>query len=331
MGTGDELLGAPPEVDPIERAQILAGAAARLLGDPPPMIDRFEIRARIGGGALGVVFAAWDPRLEREVAIKLLRSASGGPERLLAEARAMAKLSDANVVTVHEVGVVEDRVLLVMERIHGGTLRGWIDARERGWREIVATFVAAGRGLAAAHRVGLVHRDFKPDNVLVAGDPPTRVLVTDFGLARSADDRDAPAGVGTPAYMAPEQHDGAAVGAAADQFAFCVALYEALWRRRPFAGEELARDKAEGRVIAPPRNSTIPAWLRDAVLRGLSPTPAERWPHMDALCRVLGSDPARTRLRRLGIVAIVVVALVATVGATLQMIVFWDWYMRARP
>ena len=330
MGTGDELLGAPPEVDPIERAQILAGAAARLLGDPPPMIDRFEIRGRIGGGALGVVFAAWDPRLEREVAIKLLRSGSGGPERLLAEARAMAKLSDANVVTVHEVGMMGDRVLLVMERIHGCTLRAWIDAEERSWREIVATFVCAGRGLAAAHRVGLVHRDFKPDNVLVdAGD--MRVLVTDFGLARSEDDRDGQAGVGTPAYMAPEQHEGAAVGAAADQFAFCVALYEALWRRRPFAGDDLARDKAEGRVIAPPRNSTIPAWLRDAVLRGLAPTPAERWPDMDALCRVLASDPARTRLRRLGIVAIVVVALIATVGATLQMIVFWDWYMRARP
>ncbi|MFO0635100.1 MAG: hypothetical protein U0168_19825 [Nannocystaceae bacterium] len=133
--------------------------------------------------------------------------------------------------------------------------------------------------------------------------------------------------------MAPEQHAGAAVEPAADQFAFCVALYEALWRRRPFAAanaDELARDKAEGRVIAPPRGSNVPSWLRDAVLRGLAPEPRERWPDMDTLVRVLGSDPARTRLRRFAIVAIVVIAVIAAVGATLQAILFWDWYLRAR-
>ncbi len=332
MGTHGELLGAPPDVDPVERAHILASAATRLLGDAPATIDRFEIRARLGGGAKGVVFAAWDPRLEREVAIKLLRAGAGGPERLLAEARAQARLADPNVVVVHEVGELEDRVLLVMERIRGRTLRAWLDERERSWREIVATFAAAGRGLAAAHRAGLVHRDFKPANVLVSDDVEPRVLVGDFGLALADATQHEP-GVGTPSYMAPEQHAGDAVGAAADQFAFCVALYGALWRRRPFAGgtaEELARDKAEGRIIAPPRGSNVPSWLRDAVLRGLSPDPAERWPTMDALVRVLGSDPARTRLRRLGIAVIVVVAIVATVGATLQTILFWDWWARAR-
>ena len=199
--------------------------ATPLPGAPPPRVDRYEIRRRLGEGGMGVVYAAYDPELDREVAIKLLRlhAADGDTlparTRLLREAQAMARLAHPNVVTVYDVGEWHEQVFIAME-IAGGTLRAWQDGRP--WREVVAMYRDAARGLAAAHAAGLVHRDFKPDNVLIGHDG--RVRVTDFGLARAAGEPGERAEVGaamsgmlgtpltetgtvmgTPAYMAPEQ------------------------------------------------------------------------------------------------------------------------------
>ncbi len=184
---------------------------------------------------------------------------SAGRARLLREAQAIARVKHPAVIAVHDVGTIADEVFVAMEYVDGRTLREWVLERSRSWREIVAMFVRAGEGLLAAHDVGLVHRDFKPDNVLVGGDEQPRVL--DFGLARAADSlaaRDSvdPASaplpraletsitrtgafVGTPAYMAPEQFAGESADPRVDQFAFSVALYEALYGVRPFAGETL--------------------------------------------------------------------------------------------
>ncbi|MBC8073951.1 MAG: protein kinase, partial [Deltaproteobacteria bacterium] len=156
-------------------------------------LGRYVILARVGSGGMGVVFSAYDPELDRKVAIKLLRGSPGGSgpkelaeqrARLLREAQAMAKLSHANVITVHDVGTFDDQVFVAMEFVDGNTLGGWLRERRRPWREVLPMLLAAGRGLAAAHAVNLVHRDFKPDNVLLGKDG--RVLVTDFGLARPA-------------------------------------------------------------------------------------------------------------------------------------------------
>src|SRR5262245_49883348 len=173
-------------------------------------VGRFVVRRAIGAGGAGRVVAAYDPVLDREIALKLLRGGgtAAGDARLIQEAQAMARLSHPNVVAIHEAGVADGQVYLVMELVDGGTLRGWL-AAPRSWREVRDRFVEAGRGLAAAHDAGLVHRDFKPDNVLVGGDG--RARVTDFGLVRGLPcDRDdhAAAVVGTPRYMAPEQHRG---------------------------------------------------------------------------------------------------------------------------
>jgi len=294
----------------------------------------------LGRGAMGVVVSAHDPDLDREVAIKLLHpQATAGMRseeaqaRLLREAQAMAKVSHPGVIAVHQVGTVGDEVFVVMEKVAGGTLRAWL-RWPRTWREIRDAFVAAGRGLATAHAAGLVHRDFKPENVLVGDDG--RVRVTDFGLvgvsaspAIAAEEADvgltrSGALVGTPRYMAPEQHRRAEVDARADQFAFCVALYEALEEEPPFAGgslEELADAVCAGRVRAP--TGDAPAWLRRAVLRGLSVEPAERYPSMDALLVDLARDQVLARRRR---------ALVAVVaGAAAAAAVAWAALGRPGP
>ena len=289
---------------------------------------------------MGVVLAAYDPRLDRRVALKLLRPGrrSGETEdtahlRLQREAQVMARLAHPNVVTVYDVGEVDDRVYVAMEFVEGRTLRQWLEERPRSWREVVQMFLGAGRGLAAAHAAGVVHRDFKPDNVLVGADE--RARVTDFGLA-STSSRELPAPldaaqagtqleaadlrrpltvdgalVGTPVYMAPEQHDGAAVDSQADQFAFCVALYEALYGERPFKSDGymgLLVQVKEGLVRPPPRGATVPAWLRKVLIRGLRPRPEDRYPGMEALLRALAQDPSAAR-RRIGAAAIGVVAI----------------------
>ncbi|NPC86915.1 protein kinase, partial [Pyxidicoccus fallax] len=293
--------------------------------DRPPLaqgatLARYVVLERIGRGAMGEVYAAYDPELDRQVALKLLRPGGQHVEdlrvRLLREAQALARLAHPNVVTVHDVGVCDDRVFLALELVEGATLSEWLKA-PRSPREVLRVFHDAGRGLAAAHAAGLVHRDFKPANVLVGQDG--RVRVTDFGLARPsnrglrlrsvASPPRAPGApspltrtgalVGTPAYMAPEQQQGHGVDAQSDQFSFCVALHEALYGVRPFEGdslEELGRAAREGRLRAPEREVKLPARVRRAVLRGLRASPEERFPSMDALLAEL-EPPRSSRVR----------------------------------
>ncbi|MCR9163496.1 MAG: tetratricopeptide repeat protein [Nannocystaceae bacterium] len=303
--------------------------------EPEPLrrgdsVGRYTVLDRIGAGGMGVVYAAFDPQLDRRVALKVMHAGTDGPTdsagraRLLREAQAMAKLSHPNVITVHDVGTFGERVFVAMEFIEGATLRDWMDS-ERAWPELVDAFVMAGRGLASAHAAGLVHRDFKPDNVLMGNDG--RVLVMDFGLARQATPRTGPIGdrlevrsasgsgpvetrdlnlnltrtgamLGTPAYMAPEQHRGEHIGPHADQFSFCVALYEALYRERPFEGASMASlaiNVLDGHIRNPPRDTKVPSWLRAAVVRGLAVVPQDRYPSMDALLAELQRDPPQAR------------------------------------
>jgi tetratricopeptide (TPR) repeat protein/predicted Ser/Thr protein kinase len=286
-----------------------AGSEPRTGDAELPKIGRFTVTKRIGEGGMGVVFAAYDPELDRKLAIKLLRghhrSDDRSRARLMREAQALGRLSHPNVVAVYEIGDWQGEVYVAMEFVPGETLRHWL-VRPRPWLEILDVLIQAGRGLRAAHEAGLVHRDFKPDNVMVDDDRRARVL--DFGLARRREDLDATderspddakvpkplalsltrAGsmVGTPVYMAPEQHEGAPATASGDQFSFCVTAFEALFGRRPFVGEtmialiEAARD---GDIQAVPRDSPVPARVREAVLRGLSAAPSNRWPSMAEL------------------------------------------------
>ncbi|HEX4450395.1 MAG TPA: serine/threonine-protein kinase [Kofleriaceae bacterium] len=284
--------------------------AAQPIGDS---LGRYKLERMLGEGGMGVVHCAFDPDLERRVALKVLRRSDGADDarqRLLREARAMARLTHPNVVAVHEVGTAGDRDFVAMELIDGETLADWLKSAKRSPREITHAFIAAGRGLAAAHNAGLVHRDFKPHNVLRARNG--RVVVTDFGLARGVEAAisfeatmkpsqlaDATPSslsgitatgsvLGTPAYMAPEQWDGGIVGPAADQFAFCVALWEALTGERPFKGQtldELKRDVQRG--VEALDVSRVPRRLRAPLRRGLQRDPAKRYPNMDALLAAL--------------------------------------------
>jgi tetratricopeptide (TPR) repeat protein len=280
-----------------------------------------------------VVVAARDRLLDRRVAIKVLRHGFGGgadraAARLLREARAMALLQHPGVVTVFEVGTHDGRIFLAMELVDGATLAEWLREAPRTWREIVDVFVRAGRGLAAAHRLGMVHRDFKPENVLVGRDGQVRV--TDFGLVGMARGDDEPAAaaattnaapssldqpltrtgarLGTPRYMAPEQHLHQPVTARADQFAFCVALHEALYGAPPFPGQTLheLRDRVlSGQPTPPPAGAErdAPPRLRGLVLRGLALAPDARWPDMAALLDALARDPSAARRRRWSLAA----------------------------
>ncbi|MEA2700290.1 MAG: eukaryotic-like serine/threonine-protein kinase, partial [Myxococcales bacterium] len=333
-------------------------------------IGRYVVLERVGSGAMGVVYGAYDPELDRKIALKLLLKPRAGAHkpsasaRLLREAKAMARLAHPNVVAVHDVGLVDDQVFLAMEFLAGGTLRRWLQAEQRSWRQILDVFIAAGRGLAAAHAAGLVHRDFKPENVLLDKDGRPRVV--DFGLARDAgtgaDDDDSasdsgggaaaqavtveamPADMaaaaaaaaasvggrtgghletltrtgalmGTPAYMAPEQFLGERADERSDQFSFCVALYEALYGERPFAGDDLISlsvSVTEGQVRTLPKDRGVPTWVRRALLRGLRPNPGDRYPSMAWLIGALEDDPAVKRRRRMiaaGVVGIVLASL----------------------
>ncbi|HYH97195.1 tetratricopeptide repeat protein [Hyalangium sp.] len=327
-------------------------------------VGRYLILERVGQGGMGIVYAAWDPDLGRRVAIKLLRTdkqhAEGrtiGQARLLREAQAMARVSHPHVISVFDVGTLGEGVFVAMEFVDGTTLKKWVKDAQRPWHQMLDTFLAAGRGLAGAHDAGLVHRDFKPDNVLIGKDG--RVRVTDFGLARMAEDGVEPPrpalpegaldhaapelvqvtldghAVGTLMYMSPEQRRGEAPDARADQFSFCVALYWALFGVWPFdrqrssardadspsshkgtsrpsqrTGDPRPVDPTTG-AFEPPRDSKVPAFIKKAILRGLSPEPTARFPSMDALLARLEYRP---RVRRMAAAA-AAVTLVALGGA----------------
>jgi tetratricopeptide (TPR) repeat protein len=283
----------------------------------PTRLDRYVLLERIGRGSSASVWAAYDPQLDRRVAIKLLhqRGDESAASTRLDEAQALARLSHPNVVAVHDVQSfaipeVGHGVFIVMEFLAGVSLREWM-SQPHDWDEVVTVFRDAGRGLAAAHEHGLVHRDFKPSNVMFGVDGRVRVL--DFGLARASkskhDDRPRRI-VGTPVYMAPEQHLGDPVDARSDQFAFCATLFEALYMQRPFTGHDrvtLGTAKLRGEIMPPPRAARVPAWLHAVVLRGLAAEPSARFPNMNELLDALARDPRRVRRRWIAAAAITTV------------------------
>ena len=305
-------------------------------------VGRYVVLDKLGEGGMGVVYAAFDPELDRKIAIKVLQVGSvGDPAWLLREAQALARLAHPNVVSVHDVGTLPGNQLFVaLELVEGVTLREWLEAEPRSWRAIVAMLRAAGEGLAAAHHAGLVHRDFKPENVIVGKDGRARVM--DFGLARIQSDQDDlrlpaspdPASIdytpnpvatseftftghlaGTPSYMAPELYAGKPADARTDQFAFGVALYEALYGKRPFGKRDLARAATTPPVVRAADTSKVPSRFHRVAMRALAVDPAERYPSMDELLVELAVDPlARRRRLVLGVGAAIALAGIAIGG-----------------
>jgi serine/threonine protein kinase len=280
----------------------------------PKTIGRFEVRDLVGVGGSAVIYSAWDPEHERPVAIKLLRhDRSFRPDsqaRFLREAKSIARLDHPNVVRIYEVGTHEGVVFLALEYVEGRTLREWVDQDHPSVEDIIRRYIDAGRALEAAHTAGVMHRDFKPDNVLLGDDGRVRVL--DFGLARSTRNTDsfqtieaqtpglrdalargpdltATIGVsGTPAYKSLEQHFGRPTDPRADQFAFCVALWEAVYGERPFVGRsasEIARAIERGKIKEPSRDrvTAVPRQFRKALERGLAAERDNRWSSMTEL------------------------------------------------
>jgi hypothetical protein len=280
--------------------------------EPGQQIGHFVIRKRLGEGGMGVVLACEDTDLGRPVAIKLVRAEADRPAyraRLLREAQAMARLEHPNVVRVYEIGNERGRLFVAMELVDGITLTAWLAGPRRPWREVVAMFAQIGAGLAAVHRAGLIHRDFKPDNVLI--DREGRARVADLGLAR-LDPEQAASGaapalavsitrsgmtMGTPGYMAPEQQAGVPVDARADQYGYCIALREAL-----LGGRIVRIDRATWRHV--------PRALRAIVERGLAFEPGERFASMDALLDAL----RRVERRRGAAVSVAVAAIAIAAG-----------------
>jgi len=287
---GAELAGARPAESPgLLLAQARVGGA---LFGAAVGLGRFRVLERLGGGGMGVVYAAYDPELDRGVALKTVHVPVIGRELALGEAKALARLAHPNIVPVFDVGVAGDHVYIVMELIRGETLGAW--SKGRSQREILDAYRQAGHALAAAHAAGLVHRDFKPDNAIVGTDG--RVRVVDFGLACEAATEDsgdaAPRVAGTPRYMAPEQAAGAPVTPAADQYSFGIALGEALRG----AGDE-----------APDAVTRVPRWLDAVIEQATARDAAARFGSMPALLRALGRDPARRRRRAIAGAAVVAV------------------------
>ncbi|MEM7152067.1 MAG: serine/threonine-protein kinase [Myxococcota bacterium] len=310
--------------DPMD-ARILAAVEHRLFAtklEPTARLGRYHIIDRIGAGGMGVVYRARDPELSRDVALKLLLRSNSHSDtaraRLRQEAQALAEVSHPNVVQVYDVGEDDASLFISMELIKGIDLRQWLEAGAKPWAEVVAMFLATGRGLQAAHERGLVHRDFKPANVLLGEDGRPRVV--DFGLAYVTENTgtqpvdtdptssgprsgggltETGVALGTPAYMAPEQHLGVTADARSDQYSFCLSLYECLFRQRPFVGgsvHELSRAKHEVQP-RPPAGHRVPTAVVKVVLRGLRPEPSGRWPSMGALLHALeaAARPRRAR------------------------------------
>ncbi|MDQ3368092.1 MAG: serine/threonine protein kinase, partial [Myxococcota bacterium] len=315
-GDPDEGLGAPPVGDALELAVARTRIESALFAATETVtLGRYHLLEKVGAGGMGVVWGAWDPELDRRVAIKLVKAERrAARDRILLEGQALAKLSHPNVVAVHDVGVIGDQVYIVMEWVRGKDLRAYCQ-QPHTVRELLSIYRAAADGLSAAHRAGLVHRDFKPDNAILGDDGRVRVL--DFGLARgevhaepasdpgvaelrSPAERPGSAaltrGVGTPRYMPPEQAEGKVLTHAADQYALCTSLAEALRGRT-----------ADGKP------APIPAWIDAILQRGTAPDPARRFASMDELGRALARDPASLWRRR----ALVIAAAGAAGGAFL--------------
>ena len=329
-----------PRPNAADKSVITISGVAR--GD---RLEHYVVLGKLGEGGMGVVLEGYDARLDRKVAIKVLQpkilaltDARRAQARLLREAKAVAKLSHPNVIKVHSVGTVGDQVFVAMEFMKGGTAGQWLRKEKRSRKEILDLFMQVGRGLAAAHEGGLVHRDFKPENILIGKH--NHAVVTDFGLVSTAgeivvDEPFAtPSGAnvgltqimltstktgairGTPAYMAPEQFRGARLDARADQFAFAVSLYEALYGERPFAGtqfRDLARSVCTGDVRPAPRQSDVPNWIRLVLLRALSVDPNDRFESMGELLTALAHDPNRRKGRVFG--SVLALAAIGTVAA----------------
>ena len=315
----------PPDADSDIDDSFLVGIAAAPSVDPdvPTMlmhgthvVGKYRIEARIGQGGMGTVYRATDTRLQRPVAIKIHHALGTRVERLRQEARMLARLSHPNVVTVLEVGTHDGMVFVAMEYVDGGNARAWLKKSPRSWQSIVALYREAGRGLAAAHALGIVHRDFKPDNVLVGSDGRPRVA--DFGLAGlalgveleidptiesmhtepEAFATEVGVMVGTPAYVAPEQISSSRVDARADQFGFCAALFEAIYGTLPFTGtnaREMLMRIASGELERPRERNRAPSWVLTVLERGMAVEPDDRFADMNALLVALGGPPRRRR------------------------------------
>lgn len=299
-------------------------AEARLVGPScAPRIGRFILLEEVGRGGMGVVFAAFDAELERKVAVKLLH-AEVPRERLLREAQALAKVDHANLVTIYEAGEDHGQGYIAMEFVDGRSLAELQRQAPGHWRHWLRIYIEAGRGLHHVHLVGLVHRDFKPDNVLVQRDG--RVVVADFGLAKrsatttprgsdtrledATSDRLTGAGArpGTIRYMAPEQFMGDECDARSDQYSFCLSLWQAVHGELPLAVHE--RDLLDAWRALDNRRLNTPMWFRRVLLRGLHPEPRMRWPSMEVLLHQLQQDPM-TKLRRAVLAALAGIAVFA--------------------
>jgi eukaryotic-like serine/threonine-protein kinase len=312
---------------------------------PGDRIGRYVVIRLLGSGGMGMVYLADDPRLDRRIAIKILRGRSPeepesdhARQRLLREAQAIARLSHPNVVAIHDVGTHRDGVFIAMEYVEGVSLRSWIREREPKLGQIIDVFIGAARGLSAAHAANIVHRDVKPDNIIV--DDQLHAKVLDFGLARSVreaslhadarapmeadDDNEVHAKLavdmtavghimGTPPYMSPEQARGLPLTARTDQYSLCVALYEAVYGVRPFVGRS-ATELASARKKGPkfPEHPTIPRALRRIIERALQPDPEHRFDSMDAVVREL--NRYRHRQRRTTALIVVVAVMSAAMS-----------------
>jgi len=335
--TAGELATVEVHLDDCEACRRLVATVARSEPDAEPVdtieagrsIGRYVLLTPVGSGGMGTVFAAWDPELDRKVAIKVVNesaaTSASAQERLMEEARTLASLRHPNVISIYDVGRVGDRVFIAMDYMEGGTLGAWMVGGLHPWREVVRRFVEAGRGLVAAHAAGLVHRDFKPANVLLTRDD--HCVVTDFGLASASfiEPATIPEAMarstawGTPAYAPPEVVSRSKISPAADQFSFCVALHEALYGLTPFAGDTVeSRFKAlrDGMRRELPSKSSVPGPLRRVVQRGLALAPEDRFPSMEALLEALEAAASRRRLWTWGATGAALVALAFAVTPT---------------
>lgn len=317
-------------------AEDQAAVGARWERTTGSAIGRYVVERRIGAGAMGVVYEAVDPRLNRRVAIKMAHASRGNhrrsAERFVREARAMAALHHPHVVKVYDYGVRDDDAYVVMELLQAETLSAWLESKPSTAARL-EVLRAAGRGLSAAHEAGLVHRDFKPGNVLVTRGGVAKV--TDFGLARAFGEGDSSSqsekhdisgpqavsvtahGVvlGTPLYMSPEQHRAEPLTPLSDQYSYCLTAYEALVGHRLFdARSMMALEQAKERGPDAAAFRTLPRSVARALRRGLQPHARDRFPDLAALLQALEGRPRRTWL-----VGLAGVAFPLALGGTLAM------------